>query len=175
MATCARNCCRQLFAICGRCDRGRRYCSSECASSARRDQTRRAGQQYQQSARGRSTHAMRQARYRARQADVTHQSGSKAAPASGKPPRLVSAVLPPAPLAPCPPSCVSCGKSTAFMRTGFRIRGVPRSRKHGVPFGTKRPVDTMRAHARSRQPPRRARPAIFTGELHRISAVPHAR
>lgn len=37
MATCARDCCRQLFAVCGRCDRGRRYCSSECASTARQN------------------------------------------------------------------------------------------------------------------------------------------
>ena len=175
MATCARDCCRQLFAVCGRCDRGRRYCSSECASTARREQLHRAGQQYQQGARGRSTHAMRQARYRARKADVTHQSGSEAARVSGRPPRLVSVVPAPAPLVPCPPTCVRCGKSTAFMRTGFQIRGAPRSRKHGVPFGTKPLVDRVSVGARSRRPLARARPALFTGELHRISAVPDAR
>jgi hypothetical protein len=175
MATCARNCCRQLFAICGRCDRGRRYCSPECASTARREQLRRAGQQYQQSARGRSTHAMRQARYRARKADVTDQSGSEAAGASRGPPRLPSAVLPLARLAPRPPSCVRCGKSTAFMRTSLRIRGVPRSRKHRASFEKKSLVDHMRARAHSRRPLARARPALFTGELHRISAVPDAR
>jgi hypothetical protein len=175
MATCARDCCRQLFAICGPCDRGRRYCSPECARTARREQLRRAGQQYQQSARGRSTHALRQARYRARNTGVTHQPGSDVAVASGTPPRSVLAVLPPAPPVPCPPRCVRCGKSTAFMRTGFRIRRGPRSRKHGVRSGTKPPVDVICAHARSRQPRPRARPAIFTGELHRISAVPDAR
>jgi hypothetical protein len=180
MATCARNCCRQLFAVCGRCDRGRRYCSPECASTARREQLRRADQQYQQSARGRSTHAMRQARYRARKAEVTHQSGWEAAGASGRPPRFVLAVLRPVRLAPCPPSCMRCGKSTAFMRTGFKIRGVPRAgaRTPAVrsgPFGTKPLVDHMRARARSRRALPRARPALFTGELHRISAVPDAR
>jgi hypothetical protein len=175
MATCARPCCGQLFAVCGRCDRGLRYCSPECASTARREQLRRAGQQYQQSARGRSTHAMRQARYRARKADVTDQSGSEAAGASRGPPRLPSAVLPLARLAPCPPSCVRCGKSTAFMRTSLRIRGVPRSRKHRASFEKKSLVDHMRARAHSRRPLARARPALFTGELHRISAVPDAR
>ena len=71
---------------------------------------------------------MRQARYRARarKADVTHQSGSEAARVPGRP-RLVSVVPAPAPLAPCPPSCVRCGKSTAFMLTGFRIRGAYRA------------------------------------------------
>jgi hypothetical protein len=167
MATCARNCCRQLFAVCGRCDRGRRYCSPECASTARREQLRRAGQQYQQSARGRSTHATRQARYRARKADVTHQSGSEAPGASGGPPRLASAVLPPARLAPCPPSCVRCGKSTAFMRTSLRIRGVPRSRKHGVPFGTKSFVDHMRGGAHSRRPPAAGRRCVHDRRFHR--------
>lgn len=175
MATCARDCCRQLFAICGRCDRGRRYCSPGCARTARREQLRRTGQQYQQSARGRSTHAIHQARYRARKTGVTHQPGSEVAMASGKPPRSVLAVLPPAPLVPCPPRCVPCGKSTAFMRTGFRIRRGPRSRKHGVRSGPKPPVAVMCAHARSRQPRPRARPAIFTGELYRISVVPRAR
>jgi hypothetical protein len=160
MATCARSCCRQLFAVCGRCDRGRRYCSPECASTARREQLRRAGQQYQQSARGRSTHAMRQARYRARKTDVTHQSGSEGAGASGGPPRLVPAVLPSARIAPCPPTCVRCGKSTAFMRTSLRIRGVPRSRKHGVPFGTKSLVD--HAHPRSLATPRRVHDPRFS-------------
>jgi hypothetical protein len=63
MATCASDCWRQRFAICGRCDRGRRYCPPGCARTALREQLHRAGQQYQQSARGRSTHAIRQAGY----------------------------------------------------------------------------------------------------------------
>lgn len=42
LATCGVAACSRLFAVCGSCDRGRRYCSEECAALARRAQTRRA-------------------------------------------------------------------------------------------------------------------------------------
>jgi len=73
LTTCGLVSCSRLFAVCGRCDRGRRYCSKECAALARRTQLRRAGRLYQASERGRQSHAARQARYRARRSRVTHQ------------------------------------------------------------------------------------------------------
>jgi hypothetical protein len=66
--------CSRLFAVCGRCDRGRHYCSAECASHARRSRQRGASQRYQRTDRGRCAHAARQARYRARMRGVTHQT-----------------------------------------------------------------------------------------------------
>jgi len=73
LATCGAAGCSRLFAVCGSCDRGRRYCSEECAALVRRAQTRRAGILYQASERGRQAHAARQAHYRAKRSRVTHQ------------------------------------------------------------------------------------------------------
>jgi hypothetical protein len=66
LITCLLPSCARLFSACGGCDRGRRYCSGECARTARRVQQRRAGRIYQATDRGRLAHAVRQARYRAR-------------------------------------------------------------------------------------------------------------
>lgn len=81
---CAR--CRAQVVICRRCDRGNRYCGPACAKAARRDSLRAAGRRYQQSRRGRFTHAARQRRYRRSRAKVTHQ---------GSPPIPPTAPLPP--------------------------------------------------------------------------------
>lgn len=54
LTTCAFRSCSRLFAVCGRCDRGRRFCSPQCAGSARRSSLQRAGRQYQATDRGRS-------------------------------------------------------------------------------------------------------------------------
>lgn len=63
--------------LCSWCDRGQRYCSDLCRSSARGRSLREAGARYQKTPRGRLKHARRQARYRARRSSrnkkVTHQ------------------------------------------------------------------------------------------------------
>jgi hypothetical protein len=58
--------CRTQVRICGSCDRGQRYCSPDCRSSARRRNVREARRRYAQSERGRARHATRQRRYRVR-------------------------------------------------------------------------------------------------------------
>ena len=75
---CAR--CRCQVVICSYCDRGQRYCSPGCARIARRKSIREAGQRYQNSRRGRHSHAARQRRYRRRQQEkVTHQGSPASA------------------------------------------------------------------------------------------------
>ncbi len=77
---CAR--CGRPARICSRCDRGNRYCGSECARAARADSVRAAGKRYQGGRRGRRHHAERQRRWRRRRAKkVTHQ-GSHPSPTS---------------------------------------------------------------------------------------------
>jgi len=73
LATCAAPLCGRLFAVCGPCDRGRRYCSLDCSVSARRARQRQATRLYQSTERGRLAHAVRQARYRERARGVTHR------------------------------------------------------------------------------------------------------
>ena len=60
--------CRALFFICSHCDRGQRYCSSDCRVRARREQWRAAARRYQQSPEGRLDHRNRQRSYRQRKA-----------------------------------------------------------------------------------------------------------
>lgn len=134
MTTCGRRECSSLFAVCGGCDRGRRYCGDRCAEIARRAQTRRAGKCYQSGARGRLLHAARQARYRDRLVRVTHQPAI-AKPISLKNAHEISVSVPdghqqargaPSPAfasvadAPCSrvaPHCTRCGRAAAFVRT----------------------------------------------------------
>lgn len=73
MTTCAYVPCRRLFAVCRRCDSGRRYCTAECSGNARLAQQREASRIYQSTDQGRLAHARRQARYRERKREVTHQ------------------------------------------------------------------------------------------------------
>jgi hypothetical protein len=73
---CAR--CRVQVVICSRCDRGHIYCAG-CARRARGEARRAAGRRYQQSHRGRLSHAARARRYRARQKNVTHHGSPSAA------------------------------------------------------------------------------------------------
>jgi hypothetical protein len=138
LATCGVAGCSRLFAVCGSCDRGRRYCSDECAALARRAQTRRAGRCYQASERGRQAHAARQARYRAKRSRVTHQplagsfdlreisrAAEQGANAAGshvaRSPVGVSArgEVKASKTAARPPECAFCRWSSIFLRTGF--------------------------------------------------------
>jgi hypothetical protein len=126
--------CNRPFAVCGRCDRGRLHCSPECARTRRQGQVRRAGRRYQPSDRGRTAHALRQARYRARRASVTHPSvartpnlaahapGPISASGSG-PERAEAGVTSERPSwVGAPPACARCGQSSGFLRNGFRVR-----------------------------------------------------
>lgn len=81
---CAR--CRCAVTICSHCDRGQRYCSTDCSRQARRCAQRAAGKRYQDSRKGRLAHARRQGQWRAHQQIVTHQ---------GSPPPPIFDVLPP--------------------------------------------------------------------------------
>jgi hypothetical protein len=138
LLACAR--CRDLVAICSRCDRGNRYCGKDCATLRRREIGRIAERNYRQSAIGRRNNAARQRRFRDRRrcgsVFVTHPS-------------------PPSPVAPVervtrqPPrhhehdrhlrasararfdsaaNCSFCGQPcSAYARNGFlRRRGAPR-------------------------------------------------
>ncbi len=66
-----RNCgnpdCPRWLWLCDRCDRLCRYCSEACRRQARTVRHRIANRRYQDSARGRRSHSVRQGRYRARQ------------------------------------------------------------------------------------------------------------
>jgi hypothetical protein len=66
-------CCRIAVYLCTACDRGQRYCSADCARSARRQSQREADRRYQRSPRGRLKHAERSRCYRLRRSVVTEQ------------------------------------------------------------------------------------------------------
>jgi hypothetical protein len=66
-------CCRVAAVLCTSCDRGQRYCSVDCARSARRQSQREADRRYQRSPRGCLKHAERSRRYRLRRSVVTEQ------------------------------------------------------------------------------------------------------
>jgi hypothetical protein len=69
--------CRVLFFICSHCDRGQRYCSSECRERSRLEQQRAARRRHQQSPEGRLDHRDRQRSYRMRQAAISRASAAK--------------------------------------------------------------------------------------------------
>jgi len=73
--------CRQQVSICTRCDRGNRYCSPRCASVARRDSLRKAGQRYQRTPMGQLHHRARQQAYR-RRSRVEQPTAQRPEPAS---------------------------------------------------------------------------------------------
>lgn len=69
---CAR--CQRQTLICSDCDRGNIYCSSTCASIARKGSLSESARRYQKTRRGSHQHAKRQQRYRQLQKKkVTHQ------------------------------------------------------------------------------------------------------
>ena len=61
---CAR--CFVQVRLCGRCDRGQRYCTPSCSSTARRIAQREAARRYQRGRNGRMVHAARSRRWRIR-------------------------------------------------------------------------------------------------------------
>lgn len=151
LATCGAAGCSRLFAVCGRCDRGRRYCSEECAELVRRVQTRRAGRCYQASERGRQAHAARQARYRAKRSRVTHQpvaASSDLREISYATERGTDAALGHDGWSPLgatargdvkasetaarPPECAFCRCRSIFLRTGFHTTTGAQRRAGGV-------------------------------------------
>ena len=69
MFLCAR--CRSHTLICRSCDRGQVYCMGTCARDARGERQREARRRYQATPRGRSMHAERSRRHRARVGRVT--------------------------------------------------------------------------------------------------------
>ena len=75
---CAR--CREQVCICSDCYRVQQYCGEDCAHTARRLSLKAAGRRYQSTRRGRSKHAERMRRYRAKKQIVTHHSSPAPAP-----------------------------------------------------------------------------------------------
>ena len=130
LMTCAKRACSSLFAVCGACDRGRRFCSAECAADARRAAVRLAGRAYQASPRGRLLHAARQARYRERARAVTHQPVPAQHEVAGKahPEPASVAANPRCSSAPAF-ACLGCGRIGRLWRTGFADRRGVRRRK----------------------------------------------
>lgn len=184
LATCGVPGCSRLFAVCGSCDRGRRYCSEECAVLARRAQTRRAGRCYQASERGRQAHAARQARYRSKQSQVTHQPlvassdlpGISCATEQGA--NAAEGHVAPSPggatargevkaseTAARPPECAFCRCRSIFLRTGFHATTVARAcRRAGSVSQPRRGQTTSAVRASSSVAPRRAaRPFAMVG------------
>ena len=126
--------CRAQVLICGRCDRGQRYCTAECSRTMRRASVRDAGRRYQRTRRGRHLHAARARRYRARNKIVTHQGSPVAevddvvppasiAVAGGQPARLEG----PAATATSrsPRCCRCCSRLPLFVRIDFVRRRRP--------------------------------------------------
>jgi hypothetical protein len=106
--------CDAQVVICGRCDRGNRYCGAACARAARRETQRAANKRYQATPRGRQLHAERQTRYRLRSAQalpvrsVTEQ-GRQEGPSCAYQRQALAQ------------SCPVCGAPrTAFLRVGDR-------------------------------------------------------
>lgn len=118
MFLCAR--CHSQVLVCRRCDRGQIYCIGTCAQEARRDRQREARRRYQASPRGRTLHAERSRRYRARWQCVTDHGPA----VEGEPGLLlecaaVVAVREPSPVREAPGNglCHDCGRSaSAFLR-----------------------------------------------------------
>ena len=87
--------CGEQVRLCSSCDHGHIYCRG-CAPAAARARVRRAGRRYQATPRGKLNHALRQRRYRERQAEmqrrVTHRGvqdepqGCQIPPSSGHTP-----------------------------------------------------------------------------------------
>jgi hypothetical protein len=68
--------------ICSYCDRANHYCSTDCATKARRQSLRRANRKYAGSTQGKFNNALRQKRYRQRQAEKVTDQGSSSEPVS---------------------------------------------------------------------------------------------
>lgn len=126
---CAR--CRAQVVLCRRCDRGQRYCGTDCSQQARQASLREAACRYQASYRGRVAHAQRARRYRARRKIeiVTHQGSPMAvpdavvAPSPPAAPTLITAI-------PVCRRCQRCGAPVSqWLRSGF----VRRRRGHRHP------------------------------------------
>ena len=68
--------CHVTFFICSHCDRGHRYCSTECRELARRRQRRCANGRHQRSPEGRLDHRDRQREYRERRQEQSRVTRS---------------------------------------------------------------------------------------------------
>jgi hypothetical protein len=149
LTTCAVQGCNRPFAVCGGCDRGRRFCSRPCANSARRSSLQRAGRQYQATARGRSLHATRQARYRDRLSEVTRQSRDVEPnlPTNGPKSTPIAVSITAVRAGLClPPRCAFCHRPGVFLRNGF-LDWTPRRRHRRRPSQRTRSVRVQNGHA----------------------------
>jgi len=81
---CAR--CQFEVLVCIGCDRGRRYCGSQCSEQARRQAQRADGKRYQSSPAGSFAHARRSQRYRQRRREWLARQQSLPPPPPSPPP-----------------------------------------------------------------------------------------
>lgn len=77
--------CQAEVLVCIGCDRGRRYCGSECSAQARRQSLRTNGKNYQSTRTGRMAHARRAQRYRLRKREQLAQLSPPPPPPSSSP------------------------------------------------------------------------------------------
>lgn len=108
--------CSAQVVVCGRCDRGNRYCGTVCAREARRESQRASNRWYQATPRGRQLHAERQARYRQRRT-----AGGRVVTEQGRQPALAGVCERQTPAQ----SCLACGAA----RTPFGPRRRPNQPK----------------------------------------------
>jgi hypothetical protein len=138
MFLCAR--CRCQVLVCRHCDRGHIYCFGICAQAARRERQKEARRRYQATPRGRSMHAQRNRRYRARQCRVTDQGLTKVQSERHSQGREVAAAPPPNTSPPKKGLCHRCGGQTSqFWRLSplrprrRRVPGSPKQRIRSLP------------------------------------------
>ena len=110
--------CRKQTRICRSCDRGHRYCSTECSQKARQASVTAARIQYRQTDKGKKKHAERQRAYRARK----KQRPPETVPTSGK--GNANPVAEPAtqPATPLPPASHSKQPAAGIRRQQQRLR-----------------------------------------------------
>jgi hypothetical protein len=74
--------CSQQVVICSHCDRGNIYCGLKCTTAARQKYCKASNKRYQQTKQGRFNNALRQSRFRIRQANKVTDHSSQDIPKS---------------------------------------------------------------------------------------------
>lgn len=115
---CAR--CHRQRIICRSCDRGNRYCSEECAETARRESLKRARLRFQKSSEGRALHCAAQKRHRQRKASSDFE---KSGPADRN--QTENSALP-------EPVNISTGCTKEISIPSVMDHGSPAGRNHGI-------------------------------------------
>jgi hypothetical protein len=147
--------CSAQVVICGRCDRGSRYCGAGCARAARRETQKVANRRYQATPHGLRLHAESQTRYRRRKAmalplRVATEQGRQAGPSCAYQRQALARSCP-----------VSGARRTAFLRVGQR----PPSRESATGWARQliRPSLPLRSRPGATKPPGAPATAVWGG------------